>query len=189
MNRNMAKENNNPYNNFSNNNRPRYSSSKSDSGNNYFLNQNKNKKIVEKTFVLKEDMFPVLSVKEELKNQTNTNINTNHVFSSFFKMDPQEEEEEEEDMDLKNEKERWITIKKGIPYSPKKEKNKLEQEENQEVKPYKVFEKLTKLYENWKKNYIEQWGYDEYEKNYRFPNYDYSYLESEEEEMNLYQLV
>lgn len=184
----MPKTNNNNYQSFNSyQNRNNYYSearggdSRMDSKNNYFIEKNKSKKIGEKIFVLKENMFPELNAKEETINNPSSTLNSTNDFSLLFK----KKNQEEKDLNLNppEEKEGWITIKKGEPYIPKKEKNLLEQEENQKVDPYKVFEKLTNIYEKWKKNYIEQWGYDEYEKYYRFPNYDYSYLESEEEEM------
>lgn len=35
---------------------------------------------------------------------------------------------------------------------------------------------IAKNYEKWKNNYIEIWGEEQYEKMYRFPNYDYKYF-------------
>lgn len=151
---------------------------------NYFLNNNQKNKITEKIFVLKDNMFPQLNIKEDGKECIIDNKElTNNEKNDFKNLFQKESEVESEDLELEK-KDGWITIKKGIPYSPKIEKIEKEKEKEEPiVEPYKVFEKLNKVYENWKKNYIEQWGYDEYEKNYRFPHHDYSYLESEEEEM------
>jgi hypothetical protein len=41
---------------------------------------------------------------------------------------------------------------------------------------YEVFEKLAKLHEKRSNEYIELWGYDEWEKMFRFSNYDYEYF-------------
>ena len=155
------------------------------SRNNSFLNKNKKFKPSESLFILNNNMFPELQSKGN-QEDNNVNIKKNLIkiekdnFSNLLKK-KMLELEEINNSTIENEKKGWITIKKGIPYIPNKEK--IEKEEEPVVEPYIVFKKLTKVYENWKKNYIEQWGYDEYEKNYRFPNYDYSYLESEEEEM------
>jgi len=40
---------------------------------------------------------------------------------------------------------------------------------------------LTYLHEKRTKEYIENWGYDEWEKLYRFPNYDYEYFDKLDE--------
>jgi hypothetical protein len=43
--------------------------------------------------------------------------------------------------------------------------------------PHVIMNKLVELYETWKANYIHLWGYDDYENNYKFPNYDYEYFD------------
>jgi len=40
-----------------------------------------------------------------------------------------------------------------------------------------VLEKLEERYESWKEMYIESYGEEEYEKYYKFPNYDYYYFD------------
>lgn len=47
---------------------------------------------------------------------------------------------------------------------------------------YEVFEKLAKLHEKRSKEYIELWGYDEWEKMFRFSNYDYEYFNKLDEQ-------
>jgi zinc finger protein AEBP2 len=55
---------------------------------------------------------------------------------------------------------------------------------------YNVFTGLTDLYECRKQQYIDNWGEDEYEKMFKFPNYDYEYFdkldEKYEKEMEKY---
>lgn len=48
--------------------------------------------------------------------------------------------------------------------------------------PLDVLHALTALYEKRKDEYINNWGEDEYEKMYRFPDYDYDYYDRLEEE-------
>lgn len=43
--------------------------------------------------------------------------------------------------------------------------------------PYIILKALDDLYQNWKKDYINTWGQDDYEHNYLFPNYDYEYFD------------
>jgi len=49
---------------------------------------------------------------------------------------------------------------------------------DESVDPKIVFEKLASMYEKWRNEYIENWGIDEYEYHYRFPNYDYEYFDN-----------
>ena len=49
------------------------------------------------------------------------------------------------------------------------------------VDPAKVLKKLVDLYENWKRDYINTWGLDDYESRYLFPNYDYEYMDKLDE--------
>jgi hypothetical protein len=165
-----------------NNNSTSYSSSTS--RNNYFLNK---KKLEPSSFILKEELFPQLNKKKDIfvNNDLPLNINIKNNFTTLFKN--KENEEKETEVDSAIEKDGWVTLKKQVinlkNQNPKKETGAFQEEKEKEVvvDPRIVFEKLTKSYEKWKKNYIELWGYDDYEKYYRFPNYDYSYLESESE--------
>lgn len=154
------------------------------SRNNYFLNKNKNNNNKpESRFQLKEEMFPELNKTKDTHQST---LNTKNNFSTLFKnKDMEDMQEKDIDMDSVIENDGWITLKKSIPYSttiiPKSKSISIPipKKEEELVDPRIVFEKLTKIYEKWKKNYIELWGYDDYEKYYRFPNYDYSHLELE----------
>ena len=42
---------------------------------------------------------------------------------------------------------------------------------------YEIIEKLAFLHDKRTEDYINTWGQDEYEKMFRFPNYDYEYFE------------
>jgi len=50
-----------------------------------------------------------------------------------------------------------------------------------EEDPYYVFERLVKLYEKRKNEYIKAWGYEEYDKMFLFQNYDYEYFDNIDE--------
>lgn len=43
-----------------------------------------------------------------------------------------------------------------------------------------VIDKLYEKYVNWQNKYIEMWGEEEYEKIFKFPNYDYDYFDTNE---------
>jgi len=47
--------------------------------------------------------------------------------------------------------------------------------------PIYVFERLVTLYQNRKNEYINKWGYDEYDKMFLFQNYDYEYFDKLDE--------
>ncbi len=47
--------------------------------------------------------------------------------------------------------------------------------------PNDIMQALVDRYEDWKTEYIELYGYDDYEHNYRFPNYDYEYFDKLDE--------
>ena len=47
--------------------------------------------------------------------------------------------------------------------------------------PYEIFTVLNRKYEQWKENYIKEFGEYEYERDFRFPNYDYEYFDKLDE--------
>ena len=47
----------------------------------------------------------------------------------------------------------------------------------QDATPYEIMTVLNDRYERWKEEYIEEYGWDEYDRHYRFPNYDYEYFD------------
>ena len=80
---------------------------------------------------------------------------------------------------------------KDIPHVALDFKAKLETEVVQEIKkptwqikpargaatPDEIMRALSERYERWKDEYIEEHGWDEYERHFRFPNYDYEYFD------------
>jgi hypothetical protein len=69
-----------------------------------------------------------------------------------------------------------ITGKTIIKHKPIREEIKKPEKTETEI-VYETFKKLAELYEEHKREYIELWGYDEWERMYRFPNYDYEYFD------------
>jgi hypothetical protein len=49
--------------------------------------------------------------------------------------------------------------------------------------PILIMGNLVDLYKERRNNYIKKWGFDEYEKMFLFPNYDYDYFEKLDEEI------
>jgi len=58
---------------------------------------------------------------------------------------------------------------------------KIIQKQRKPVDPNVILKALGDKYENWKAEYIEDYGYDDYEHNFRFPNYDYEYFDKLDE--------
>jgi hypothetical protein len=62
-------------------------------------------------------------------------------------------------------------------------KTEIEKKQNQDL-AYNVYYSLVDLHEKRTNDYINEWGYDEWEKMFRFPNYNYSYFDDLDEEDN-----
>jgi len=52
----------------------------------------------------------------------------------------------------------------------------------QDATPDEIMAALNDRYERWKEDYIEEHGWDEYDRHYRFPNYDYEYFDKLDEQ-------
>jgi hypothetical protein len=91
------------------------------------------------------------------------------------------------DIDYKNLKPGWVLIKKdpltNIIHHKYKignnyRKKYLEKNENDElINNSQIINKLIELYKKRTEDYIELWGYDDWEQSFRFPNYDYDYFD------------
>jgi len=54
-------------------------------------------------------------------------------------------------------------------------------DDTNDISIYKVYDALAELHEKRTNEYIELWGYDDYEKQFLFPNYDYDYFDKLDE--------
>jgi hypothetical protein len=171
---------------------------------NYFKKENKThtyksnvhvkKEIQKDTFIQKDNInFP------ELINTNNNKITaTNNIdFLNIFKNNTDDKKELEikhnEDEEYINLNPGWILLKRNkitgetiIKYKPTLKENIQKASQNLEVKSdnelsYEIFKKLSELYEERTKEYIDLWGYDDWEKRFRFPNYDYEYFDKLDE--------
>jgi hypothetical protein len=52
---------------------------------------------------------------------------------------------------------------------------------NKDITSLEMMTIIANKYDKWKKHYITIWGEDEYEKMYRFKNYDYKYFDKLDE--------
>jgi hypothetical protein len=79
---------------------------------------------------------------------------------------------------MNKENNRIVQKEKRIPFE--EEKNTFSESETS----YYVLDALVNLHETRKQKYIEDWGEDEYEKMFLFPNYDYHYFDKLDEKRN-----
>jgi hypothetical protein len=142
---------------------------------NYEKEENKKKKEILKKNELHIDNFPVLT------NTKNSEVidNKMNFIEKIEKQNTSIEETKIEKNTLKhgwseiNKKTNQITIFCNIQKKINiKDETKL---------AYDVFNNLVSLYEKRKYEYIEKWGYNEWEHNYQFPNYDYYYFDKLDE--------
>ena len=82
--------------------------------------------------------------------------------------------------DVKTNQPKWI-YGEGCLKMELDKQNENDVSEVLDEEPIYVFERLTKLYQNRKNDYINKWGYDEYDKMFLFQNYDYEYFDKLDE--------
>lgn len=71
----------------------------------------------------------------------------------------------------------WISLTRDKDNKIIYSNNKNEDEDEDEDDWNLITQKINDNYLLWKKRYIQQWGEDEFEKMYKFPNYDYEYFD------------
>ena len=158
-----------------------------------FIKNEKKRLEEEKQKNLSIESFP------ELVKSSTTITNNNNMPSFLEKITTKVEKKEE----YKSEKQFLTeTLKPGWAlFTFDKEQNKISMIENRiiinEQKTlselditYKVFDALVNIHKNRREEYINNWGEDEFEKTFIFPNYDYEYFdkldEKYEEDMRKY---
>lgn len=114
--------------------------------------------------------FPELVPTKQTNEQTN---NMNYSALTWVK----EKEKEKSDDD-------WLPAGFEILNS-NNENEKTTKQRLKPAPPAVIMKALVDLYDNWKQNYINTWGQEEYERQYLFPNYDYEYFDKLDE---LYEL-
>jgi len=137
--------------------------------------------------------FPTLQT-STFKNKIEQNNNISFLVKLNTKVI---KEEEPEDKDLINLKPGWVIIKVDkntgktiIKPTQSTTYNNIFPEKTEKEYALDVFNALADLHEKRTNQYIEMWGYDEWEKMFKFPNYDYNYFDNldtayEEEMMQL----
>jgi len=128
--------------------------------------------------------FPDLisNKKQDLK----TSNNSTSFLEKLKKQVVQKENfENGEDLDFKNLKPGWLLIKKD-PLTSKLIHMKKDSLESKNIKKNEdseidVLNALVELHKRRTDEYIKLWGYDEWEKMFRIPNYDYEYFDKLDE--------
>jgi hypothetical protein len=122
--------------------------------------------------------FPVL-----FESKKNTNQTTEISKPSFLEKINTRKEEVVEVIEEDKLPPGWVELTynkqtRQINYRYKKPVNYYRKPSNESI----VLQTLVDNYETWRENYIQLWGEDEYEKMYRFQNYDYHYFDKLDEE-------
>ena len=175
------------------------------SNNNNNIKNNKNG-LKEKSKIIKEqnfsiESFPMLPPKENILESKNLNNSMNYLEKMKTNVD-EEKNELMVDTEYENLDPGCLLIKRDpftnkIIHKYKKgnytDEKYLEKELSKElsndlINNNRIINTLVELYDKRTEEYIELWGYDEWEKNFRFPNHDYEYFDKldellEEEEL------
>lgn len=76
----------------------------------------------------------------------------------------------------------WISLRRDENNEIIYDNNKFQNNDDDDLDWETISKKLNENYEQWKQKYINTWGHDEFEKMYKFPNYDYYYFDKLDEE-------
>jgi hypothetical protein len=124
------------------------------------------------------DKFPELFIKQ------NTTTNTSFMDKLKTQIDIKPTESDELNDEYKNLKPGWTSIKKDnltnkllIVSKPSLEYNFIKPEKTEQELCYDVLNALCDLHERRTTEYIDLYGYDNWEKTFRFQNYDYDWVD------------
>ena len=144
----------------------------------------------QQAIILNDNNFPTLTANND-KPTNNTNVRPENI-NFLEKLTAVIIEKE---TDITNLEEYilpgWLVMKRDKDTNKIiKKYGKMTTFEKTNLSNYEIIEKLVVLHDKRREDYINTWGQDEYEKMFRFPNYDYDYFErlDEEEEEELEQL-
>jgi len=129
-----------------------------------------------KEFAFSEEMFPSLS-----NNIVNVKEGSNETNFLDKLLTINNDTNQDKKWNLSS---GWVEITMGdqnLKFSYNYGKN---MKKDKETSLFDVCRELSLKYEKWEKEYIEKWGENEYEKMYKFPNYDYDYFNRLDEKWN-----
>jgi hypothetical protein len=130
---------------------------------------------------LKEHNFPELNSEKSVKNKQEV-IQEKTSFVDKLKVKQENTNLNKSEEIIKN---GWVVLKKdpktrgtiwkfGISDYDKELQNKI-------PNPNILLDRLAEIHERYVNDYIQLWGEEEYEKMYKFPNYDYDYFDKLDE--------
>ena len=114
--------------------------------------------------------FPELVPSKQTVDQAN---NMNYSALTWVKEEKEKEKSEDD----------WLPV--GFEKLGQTNNEKAPRQSLKPAPPEVIMKALVDLYENWKKNYINAWGEEEYERQYLFPNYDYEYFDKLDEKYEI----
>jgi hypothetical protein len=143
-----------------------------------------NERIKEKEEIIRQSLspesFPSL-MSTPIEKQILPNMNYLNKLKNEGESNDRKHRKDEIDLEYENLKPGWAIAKKDpvtgkivTKYKPSLTKSP-RQKTQQEI-GVDIINALVKLYEKQTEEYINMWGYDAWEKMYRFPNYDYDYF-------------
>jgi hypothetical protein len=181
--------------------------SKYEKYNNNNNNKNNKNELKEKTKIIKEqnlsiENFPMLPPKENILESKKMNISMNYLEKMKTSIDSEKNDLIVLETEYENLEPGCLLIKrdpltnkiihkyKNGNYTNEKylEKDSSNELSNDLINNNCIINTLVELYEKRTEEYIQLWGYDEWEKMFRFPNHDYEYFDKlhellEEEEL------
>lgn len=139
----------------------------------------------EKQKALVPENFPDISVNNNANAENNEKKKCMN-FSEKLKSVKKEKEIKEVDLDYENLKPGWALTKrdpltKKLTTIYKESLTPKPREKTQQEIGIDIINALVELHNKRTEEYIEMWGYETWEKMYRFPNYDYEYFDKLDE--------
>ena len=126
---------------------------------------------------LTDENFP--SIMPPTTNKAKTDLNYTDLFASLSSNEPTKVVV---DANIETLPPGWLSLKKDptsnkIIWRENKLKNTDPVEKSENEIATETFDALAELYDRRDNEFIDTWGYEEWERTFRFPNYDYNYFD------------
>ena len=126
---------------------------------------------------LTDENFP--SIMPPTTNKVKTDLNYTELFTSLSNNQPTKVVV---DANIETLPPGWVSLKKDpasnkIIWRENKSKNADPVEKSENELATEVLDALVELYDMRDEEYIDTWGYEDWERTFRFPNYDYEYFD------------
>jgi len=126
---------------------------------------------------LTDENFP--SIMTPTTNKVKTDLNYTELFTSLSNTQPTKVVV---DANIETLPPGWVSLKKDpasnkIIWRENKSKNADPVEKSENELATEALDALVELYDMRDEDYIDTWGYEDWERTFRFPNYDYEYFD------------